>query len=144
MDSIDAGKRFVWAVAQIHVGRILVLFFGSVNRNRCDRFHNLVHKQRVCKGSLSGIGLPLAYCVRLIGLAWRNTEERWLVPHKMNFLRKDGDRNVFELDCPRCHATGEVGIPIDTVLVIHECGIVFRHDKGYDGCKIPTITTFAK
>ena len=45
-----------------------------------------------------------------------------------NFLRKEDGRNVFEFECERCEAIGEIGIPErSTKLVVHECGEIFVH-----------------
>lgn len=40
-----------------------------------------------------------------------------------DYLRRDGNRNVFELDCPGCGATGEVG-------VLAASGNAFKHECG--------------
>lgn len=45
----------------------------------------------------------------------------------MRFLRRDEQgRNVYSFDCPRCHASGEIGVREGQVLARHECGVLFK------------------
>lgn len=55
----------------------------------------------------------------------------------MKFLRRDDQgRNVYSLDCPRCKAAGEIGMPESQVLARHECGVLFKqvinHHNGHE------------
>lgn len=45
----------------------------------------------------------------------------------MKYLHTTPKHNVYELDCPGCGATGEIGVPhcAKNVAVQHECGTLF-------------------